>query len=346
METTINDLVLKSRRGIPVFDVMLEKKNLFRGTTLKKAGIFKVLKASILNIPSMLQYLSGGCELDLMVAIDCTSSNGDWRLQKSLHYSSDTWLNDYQAALFKVGSIFDGYNIPKGYIMWGYGGKIDGVEQPYFVMGERIRGADNLVKAYDKVFNPQNEKLALGNDGALKHIIQAAMFRALDRNKGNGKQCYSTLVILTTGVISDVQESVDAICAAAEDAPLSIAIIGIGDGTAGGGDFNDANQLVGGEKGKLQHSNGVPIARDIVNFATMTEFGGNARECVGEAFREIPEQFVQHFTNSGIKPLPPKAVPDFTVDEVFGRKPKTATPSKGKSKDKSKSKKSKKSSHH
>mmetsp|Transcript_3355 Transcript_3355/g.8532 ORF Transcript_3355/g.8532 Transcript_3355/m.8532 type:complete len:639 (+) Transcript_3355:106-2022(+) len=339
VETSVNDLVLQAKRGIPVFDVMQEKNNLFRGTRLKKAGMLKVLKSTILNIPSMLQYLSGGCEMDLMVAVDCTTTNGDWRLQKSLHYSSDTWLNDYQAALFKVGSIFDGYNnTSKGYIMWGYGGKIDGEPQPYFVMGEKIKGADNLVKAYDKVFSPHNKKLSLGEDGALKHIIQAAMFRALDGNRNEKKQCYGTLVILTTGAITDLQDSIDSICAAAEDAPLSIAIIGIG--TSPVDDFETVTKLVSGEHGKLQHSNGVPITRDIVQFATMAEFGGNARDCVGEAFREVPEQFVQHFINAGIKPFPPKASTDFTHAEVSGRKES----SKGKSS--SKSKKKKKSSKH
>ena len=71
------ELVTKAKRGIPVLDVMVDKKTLFRGTKPKKAGTLKVLKSRILHIPSMLQYLSGGCELDLMVAIDCTLNNGN-----------------------------------------------------------------------------------------------------------------------------------------------------------------------------------------------------------------------------------------------------------------------------
>ncbi|KAL7556565.1 hypothetical protein ACA910_009082 [Epithemia clementina (nom. ined.)] len=317
VETTVRDLVEQARRGIPVFDVMLEKKKLLGGTRLKKNGILKILKSNILTIPSMLQFLSGGCELDFMVAIDCTTANGDWREDKSLHYISDSWLNDYQAALIKVGSVFDGYGGEKGYIMWGYGGKLLGAASnspSYFAMAENIRGADNLVKIYDKVFAADNKSLGMKEDGALRPIIEAAMFRATNRNK-EGRQCYAVLVILTTGAISDVQDSIDTICAAADDSPLSIAVIGIGES-----DFVDAQKLVGGEDGKLHHSNGVPIARNNISFATMADFGGNARDCVGEVFQDVPEQFVQYFMQAGIKPLPPKAIPDFTYSEVFGKK--------------------------
>lgn len=354
VETTVDDMVQKARRGIPVFDVMVEKKTLLRGVKLKKAGVVKVLKATILNIPSMLQYLSGGCEMDLMVAIDCTEQNGDWRKKDTLHYSSQSWLNDYQAVLFKVGSVFDGYNSgKKGYIMWGYGGATsESAGSPYFVMGENIRGADNLVKAYDKIFNHDNKNLELGEEGNLHNLIEAAMFRASNANK-DGRQCYATLVILTTGVVSDLTQSIDTICAAAEDAPLSIAVIGIGKG-----DFSAVHKLAGGDDRKLLHSNGVPITRDIINFSSMADFGGNARECVAAAFQDVPEQFVQHFTNAGVKPCPPNAMPDFTEAEVFGKKKKESSKEKEneekestkqssqKSKDGSKKKKDKSSSKH
>lgn len=96
VETTVNDVVQKSLRGIPVYNVMMERKRLLGGIKLKKAGILKVLKANILQIPSMLQYISGGCRMDLMFAIDCTKVNEDWRNESSQHYHSSTWLNDYQ----------------------------------------------------------------------------------------------------------------------------------------------------------------------------------------------------------------------------------------------------------
>lgn len=310
VETTVSDLVLKAKRGIPVFDVMLEKRKIFGGTTLKKAGTLKVLKSTILHIPSMLQYFAGGCEMDLMVAIDCTDANKDWRDEKSLHFRSTTWMNDYQAAIRKVGTIFEAYEGKKEFTMWGYGGTIHGNCQGQFVMGDRLKSTNALLKAYDDTFAEGNNVLQLSPTGELKHVVQSAMYRAI--RSCQTRQCYSTLVILSTGELSDLQETVDAVCAAAEDAPLSIVIIGVG----AGGNFDRIQLLAGGDFGKLRHSNGVPIARDIVHFVKFSNFHGNASRCVSESLREIPEQFVQYFLNAGIKPMPPKAVPDFSSERV------------------------------
>ena len=231
VETTVNELVQKAKRGIPVFDVMHEKKKFLGGTKLKKAGVLKVLKSTILDIPSMLQYLSGGCEMDLMVAIDCTIANGDWRDENSLHFHSEDWLNDYQAVIHKIGSIFDAYEGKRDYTMWGYGAEIRGVYQPQFSIGGRLKSADDMVKAYDELLVGANSQLEFGQAAELKHVIQTGMYRAIKTSRG--QQCYSTLVILTAGPITDLQDSIDAVCAAAEDAPLSVVVIGIGNGDFG-----------------------------------------------------------------------------------------------------------------
>jgi len=318
VETTVSDMVQQSLRGIPVYNVMIEKKRILRGTKLKKAGIIKVLKSNILQIPSMLQYISGGCRMDLMFAIDCTKANGDWRDEDSQHYHSSTWLNDYQAAIHKIATIYGAFGGEKDYAMWGYGAKINGqqIQQP-FLMGEKLEDADALIEAYDRNFAPDNTAFELGDNGYLKPVIQAGMYRAIKSNQAS--QCYSTLVILTTGEISDVVDAIDVICAAAEDAPLSIVIIGVGND-----DFQFVDLLLGcgDESGKLRHSNGVPIARELVNFVTFQEFNGNASQVAVESLREIPEQFVQFFTSSGIMPLPPLPPPDFSGDAVRSKSKK------------------------
>lgn len=305
VETSVSDLVMKGKRGIPVFDVFLEKKKIFGGTKLKKAGSLKVLKSSILQIPSMLQYFAGGCEMDLMVAIDCSAANGDWRESHGLHFRSTAWMNDYQAAIKKIGLIYEAYEGKREFTMWGYGATISALYQPHFLMAEKLKGADEMLRCYDETFSEDNYLMHPADHADLKSVVQTAMYRAIRSNQE--RQCYSTLVILSTGEIADPQETVDAICAAAEDAPLSIVIIGVG----AAGNFDRMQRLSGGEFGKLRHSNGVPIARDIVNFVKFSNFHGNASRCVSESLREVPEQFVQHFINSGQKPFPPKPTPDF-----------------------------------
>lgn len=328
VETTVNELILKASRGIPVFNVMIEKKRILRGTKLKKAGVLKVLKSNILQIPSMLQYISGGCRMDLMFAIDCTIANGDWRDEASQHYHSSTWLNDYQAAIHKIATVFGAFEGKKDYTLWGYGATLNGQQtHAPFLMGEKLTDADALIEAYDRHFSEDNSSFDLGKDGYLKPVIQAGMYKAVKSNQQS--QCYSTLVILTTGEVTDLTESIDVICAAAEDAPMSIVIIGVGTG-----DFQCMEILVGygDESGKLRHSNGVPITRELVSFVTFQEFGGNASQCVLEALREVPEQFVQYYSNAGITPLPPKPIPGFTSDEIRARSAKAVSGKKGRGK--------------
>ena len=256
--------------------------------------------------------------MDLMFGIDCTTANGDWRDEDSQHYHSSTWLNDYQAAIHNIATIFCAFEGEKDYAMWGYGAKINGqqLQQP-FLMGEKLKDADALIEAYDRNFASDNSAFELGDNGYLKPVVQAGMYRAIKSNQVS--QCYSTLVILTTGEVSDVVDAIDVICAAAEDAPLSIVIIGVGND-----DFQFVDLLMGygDESGKLRHSNGVPITRELVNFVTFQEFNGNASQVVVESLREISEQFVQFFTNSGIMPLPPLPPPDYSGDVGLSKKKK------------------------
>lgn len=225
VETTISELVQKAKRGIPVFDVMFEKRKILGGTKLKKAGVIKVLKGNIVEIPSMMQYVSGGCQMDLLFAIDCTVANGaDLTNEANLHYHTSTWLNDYQAAILKIASIYDSFD--GKILLWGYGANVNGVHQPYISMGENLESPDAVVRAYDITFAPDNPYFKLGTRSELRHVIQAAMYRAIRSNQD--RHCYTTLVIISPGEVRDLQESIDAVCAAAEDAPLSIVIIGVG----------------------------------------------------------------------------------------------------------------------
>jgi hypothetical protein len=303
VESTVSELVSKAKEGIPVFMVMREKRKLFGGSKLKRVGLLKVLKATVLVIPSMLQYLSGGCSLDVMVGIDCTEANGDNSSEKSLHYSASHWLNDYQAGIQKLGSILENFARGRHSSMWGFGAKIGGENRDCYIMEEKLCQAKEILHTYD-VNIVENTLLELGGPGRLKPVIQAGMFRSIRASQK--RQCYNVLVVFTAGDIIDLKESVDLICTAAEDAPLSIIIVGVGNR-----DFTDIEKLCGDQHGRLRDSRGVPIARDIIHFVSFKQFSGNASEVIAEALKEFPEQFVQYFVNNGTKPLPPIPPPDF-----------------------------------
>ncbi len=79
--------------------------------------------------PNFVDYLCGGCELDLMVAIDCTSSNGNPLVPGTPHYidprstlQSDVrnW-NEYEQAIKAIGDILVKYDSDKMVPVWGFG---------------------------------------------------------------------------------------------------------------------------------------------------------------------------------------------------------------------------------
>jgi hypothetical protein len=305
VESTVAEILEKAKDGgIPVFIVMRERKRLFRGSKLKHVGLLKVLKASVIQIPSMLQYLSGGCSLDLMVGIDCTIANGEWGSEKNLHYSSSHWLNDYQAGIMQLGTIAEHFARGKHSSVWGFGAKIGEEFAQCYCMRDKICGGKELLKAYDDNIT-ENPDFDFGGPAYLKPLIQKATFRTVKSSRR--RQCYTVLTVFTAGDIADLAESVDLICTAAEDAPISLVIIGVGNR-----DFSEIAKLCGDENGRLRDSRGIPIAREIVTFVSFQQFHGNAAEVIAAALKEIPEQFVEyHSVMNGSKPLPPVPPPSF-----------------------------------
>ena len=70
--------------------------------------------------PTFLDYIHGGCEMQLCVAIDFTASNGDPRDRGTLHYlHRDGKLNDYEKAIASVGRILADFDSDKKSPVWG-----------------------------------------------------------------------------------------------------------------------------------------------------------------------------------------------------------------------------------
>ena len=306
VESTISELVSMAKEGIPVFLVMKEKKRLFgfRGTKLKTVGLLKVLKASVITIPSMLQYVGGGCSLDLIVGIDCSIANGAGGSEKNLHYSTSEWLNDYQAGIQKLGAIVENFARGKNSSMWGFGGRINGRPKDTYIMDEQLCSSKELLFSYDKNI-ANNPYFQLGATARLKPLIEAATFQTIRSCKR--RQCYTILTVFTAGDIVDLQETIPIICTAAEDAPISLVIIGVGNR-----DFSALEKLCS-PKSRIKDSRGIPVARDIVSFVSFKEYGGNASEVIAQALKKIPEQVVTYFVTNGIKPKPTVPPPDFDL---------------------------------
>ena len=71
--------------------------------------------------PSFLDYINGGCEMQLCVAIDFTGSNGDPRQPGTLHYidREGGTMNDYERAISSIGGILADFDPDQKFHVWG-----------------------------------------------------------------------------------------------------------------------------------------------------------------------------------------------------------------------------------
>ena len=107
--------------------------------------------------PEFIDYLTGGCQISLAVAIDFTASNGDPRQEGTPHYfhppASKEW-NDYEKAIFAVGSILAKYDADQRFPVWGFGAKYNNVVRHCFQCGNEVEveGVQGIMDAYRGVF--------------------------------------------------------------------------------------------------------------------------------------------------------------------------------------------------
>ena len=256
--------------------------------------------------PKFVDYLMGGCELQLAVAIDFTGSNGDPRKPGTLHYiHRDDQLNQYEKALTAVGSVLARYDSDQMFPVWGFGAKFGGVIQHCFQVGPsaEVSGVSGILEGYRQVFRTG---LTMSGPTVFAEVIALAAAQARAKQEYNakiGKQAYCILLILTDGAVTDKQQTKQALINAS-DAPLSIVIVGIGNA-----DFSDMKFL-----DDFQSQEG-GMGRDICQFVEFSRHENNRQSLTRETLDEIPDQLVDYFFSRGIVPLPPLTGSKFSVAE-------------------------------
>lgn len=113
---------------------------------------------------SFLDYVFGGCEISLALAIDFTLSNGDPKDPKSLHYF-DLNKNEYLQAIQSVGNILQYYDSDKSIPVFGFGAQVPPV----------THRSSNCFAVNGDAFNPDCEGLE-GVIEAYKHCIMNVQF--------------------------------------------------------------------------------------------------------------------------------------------------------------------------
>ncbi|CAJ0873784.1 17027_t:CDS:10 [Entrophospora sp. SA101] len=254
-----------------------------QGKISKDANI-TIIEALVEEPPSFLDYIAGGTEINLMVAIDFTGSNGDPRNQKSLHYSGGRGENDYQRAIRKA------YDYDRLFPVYGFGAKFNGI----------------LSHAYPLNNNHQNPEVE-GVEGILEVYSQT-----INTVELYGPTNFSPVY----GVITDFDSTIRSIIKASS-LPLSIVIVGVGNA-----DFSHMNRLDADDTpltskvdGSNKTSSSKTIGRDIVQFVAMRDFQAEAATYLlpKAVLEEIPDQFMDYMNKNRI---PPKSAKQRNIDEL------------------------------
>ena len=251
---------------------------------------------------TFLDYLSKGMQINLDIAIDYTASNNENPI--SLHNISQRSQNDYEKAIYSCGSILAFYDYDKLFPVYGFGGIPQGPGNPSnlvshcfninFQNDPNLKGIDNILATYRQSLG----KVTLAGPTFFTPVIDKVIGEIkYDLENNQEENHYYVLLILTDGVINDMQQTCDKIVEASY-LPLSIIIVGIGNA-----DFS-LMDILDGDKYPLKNSRGELRKRDIVQFVKFEDFKVNnaidsGTDLTEEVLKEIPTQVEEYYEKYG-----------------------------------------------
>jgi len=234
-----------------------------------------------LNIrPNFLSLLKQGLQLNIAFSIDFTGSNLEAKNPKSLHYHHPTQPNQYIKAMLAISDVVQEYDTDRQFPAFGFGAILPGEHEAshFFHLNlapnPYIPGMQAVIDTYVataqriRFYGPTNF---------------APTIRSVTTGARQAPSVYTILLILTDGEISDMDDTIAAMVEA-DDAPLSILIVGVGQA-----DFSSMERLDG--DGQLLRSAGRVSRRDVVQFVPMRDFvNRNGSELAAALLAEIPGQ--------------------------------------------------------
>ena len=252
-----------------------------------------ISKSKITKNYTFVDYLKAGIQIGLDVAIDFTGSNENPNDASSLHYIHGNIPSPYERAIFTCGNIVAYYDYDQLFPCFGFGAKINGELVQLFNLNlqqdPNINFIQGIIDAYHNVFN----NIVLWGPTNFAPIIR-------EINKIIKEQChklkYHILMILTDGLIDDLDETIDELVESSF-LPLSVIIIGIGNA-----DFSNMVYLDADEN-PLISSNGVKAARDIVQFVPFLKYESYPENLAIEVLEEIPRQIIDYYEQNNMDPI-------------------------------------------
>ena len=289
----INDL-LNNQKNIPFSLELDDPINNYQIGTMKIN--FKMMKKN-----SFVDYLKAGMQINMEIAIDYTSSNGDPQNSSSHHYINGNFPNNYENAITNCCSIVSCYDEDQKFPVYGFGGippnNSNEVSHCFNINLEDnpdIDGLENIIPIYKKSL----KKVILSGPTYFCPVIKS-VYNKIKNNKNQPDYInhYFILMILTDGLIHDMKETIDILVDCAY-IPLSVIIIGIGNA-----DFKNMN-ILDGDETLLVNSKNETTKRDLVQFVEYNKFkdfltDGKNKDLTEEVLKEIPRQVEEYYELMG-----------------------------------------------
>ena len=261
------------------------------------------IKCNLISQPSFIAYLRSGMNINLTVGIDFTGSNGEYTNSNSLHYL-EKGMNDYEKAIRSCGDILAYYDNDQLFPVFGFGFKFkndSGINFGVYnydnypincnINDPNIHLIDNVLQEYRKFIT----KITLWGPTNFAPMINDLNREVKKNLEEGGQMSYNILMILTDGQINDMNQTIDALVEASF-LPISVIIVGIGNGNFGNMDILDAddNPLIDSRRRKAD--------RDLVQFVPFNNFKNDPPKLAEQVLEEIPRQVVEYYQHKGINP--------------------------------------------
>ena len=278
----------KEIKEIPTFD----QKN-------KNSGMVLVEKFTAERTYDMVDWLRGGLNLNLVVSIDYTASNGDPKDSKSLHFVDQNSKNDYEKTIESVGSVILAYDKDRNIPTFGFGAKMPqlgyNTEVNHFFPlqtpgNQPCTNITQILQAYAASFS----YVELSGPTMFAPTLKGVM-SFISQAKQKDPLAYGILLILTDGCITDFNEAIEMIVDASS-LPLSILIVGVGNE-----DFENM-RILDGDNTKISDQRGRSPVRDIVQFVEINK-KQNVSQLSEDLLKELPRQITEYFRINKMTPI-------------------------------------------
>jgi len=290
-------------------------------------GHFILEEFGMIRSNSFLDYVRGGLEVRMTIAIDFTRSNGG-PTNPASHHSTAHQADDsaYASVIRSLGEVIQKYDTDNMFPVYGFGAKIPPsysvCSNCFALTGDffepEVEGIDGILKAYSRALQVVHfhgpsqlaEVIRLGANLARPYIHKEQM----DPRAPPAEQKYFVLLVLTDGGIEDHEQVTREIKACA-NLPISIIFVGVGKG-----DFSFFRELAGTIKSITKSSiastateesvdlHGRPIPgsdmrREIVRFVAFRDYFDEPEELAVATLADLPQEVVGYYAAHGAKPL-------------------------------------------